>query len=214
MIVLVFVHGTGVRKKGYDDTLALIREQLAHWPDVRVAECRWGEAHSFQLYAWGASVPIYDATRALGDQLTPQQVEAALWGLLLRDPLGELRLLAVREGERKKLPLGGSPSDRLAAQVAVFARSGSIVGPFRDSLADVGLLDVFDEARCVVLTSDGCKDAIASAVEPFDEERFVYRFSSNSASMTSSVWPASGPPFGQAEGPFLAAPSPGDAAAA
>jgi hypothetical protein len=44
--------------------------------------------------------------------------------------------------------------------------------------------------------------------------RFVYRFSSNSASMTSSVWPASGPPFGEAEGPFLAAPSPGDAVAA
>jgi hypothetical protein len=80
MITLVFVHGTGVRKRGYDDTLAVIREQVAQRPDVRVAECRWGEAHGCQLYAGGASVPTYDATRALDDQLTPQQVEEALWG--------------------------------------------------------------------------------------------------------------------------------------
>jgi hypothetical protein len=78
MNILDFVHGTGVHKKGYDDTLAVIREQVAHRPDVRVAECRWGEAHGCQLYAGGASVPTYDATGALGDQLTPQQVEEAL----------------------------------------------------------------------------------------------------------------------------------------
>src|ERR1700722_19557786 len=65
MNILVLVHGTGVRKKGYDDTLAVIREQVAHRPDVRGAECRWGEAHGCQLYAGGASVPTYDATRAL-----------------------------------------------------------------------------------------------------------------------------------------------------
>jgi len=95
MITLVFVHGTGVRKHGYDDTLAVIREQVAHRPDVRVAECRWGEAHGCQLHADGESVPTYDATRALGDQLTPQQVEEAPWGLLC-DPFSEIRLHAVR----------------------------------------------------------------------------------------------------------------------
>ena len=104
MITLTFVHGTGVRKQGYDDTLAVIREQVARWPDVRVAECRWGEAHGCQLHADGAAVPTYDSARALGDQLTPQQAEKALWGLLLRDPLGELRLLAVREGEPEETP--------------------------------------------------------------------------------------------------------------
>ena len=67
--------------------------------------------------------------------------------------------------------------------------------------------------------SEQVEEAIDSATSDRDEDvavirRFVYRFSSNSASMTSSVWPASGPPFGEAEGPFLAAPSPGDAAAA
>jgi hypothetical protein len=35
MITLVFVHGTGVRKQGYDDTLAVIREQVAHRARVR-----------------------------------------------------------------------------------------------------------------------------------------------------------------------------------
>jgi len=173
MITLVFVHGTGVRKQGYDDTLAVIREQVAHRPDVRVAECRWGEAHGCQLHAGGASVPTYDATRALGDQLTFQEAEEALWGLLLRDPLGELRLLAVRDAGQKKLPLGGSPGDRLAAQVASFARSGDLEGPRRDALADAGLLDVFEEACRVVLTSDAYKDTISSTVEPFAEERSV-----------------------------------------
>jgi hypothetical protein len=171
MITLVFVHGTGVRKQGYDDTIAVIREQVAHRPDVRVAECRWGETHGCQLHAGGASVPTYDATRALGDQLTPQQVEEALWGLLLRDPLGKLRLLAVREGERTKLPLGGAPGEKLAAQVAAFARTGPPVGPLRDALANAGLLDVFDEARRGVLTSDTCKKSIGPATEPFDQER-------------------------------------------
>src|SRR3954453_14216689 len=136
MITLVFVHGTGVRKQGYDDTLAVIREQVSHRPDVRVAECRWGEDHGCRLHADGASVPTYDAARALGDQLTPRDAEEALWGLLLRDPLGELRLLAVRDVTLKRLPLGGAPGDKLAAQVAAFARTGSPVGPLRDVLAD------------------------------------------------------------------------------
>lgn len=171
MITLVFVHGTGVRKQGYDDTLAVIREQVAHRPDVRVAECRWGEAHGCRLHAEGASVPTYDATRGHGDQLTPRDAEEALWGLLLRDPLGELRLLALRDGGSKRLPLGGSPGDKLAAQVAAFVRFGAPMGPLRDALADAGQLDVFDEARGVVMTSDAFKDAVGSAVEPFAEER-------------------------------------------
>ena len=171
MITLVFVHGTGVRKQGYDDTLVVIREEVAHRSDVRVTECRWGESHGCQLHAGGASVPTYDATRAYGDQLTPQQIEEALWGLLLRDPLGELRLLAVRENERKKLPLGGAPGDKLAAQVAAFTRTGPPVGPLHDALADAGLLGVFDKARREVLTSYACKDVIGSAVEPYAEER-------------------------------------------
>jgi len=171
MITLVFVHGTGVRKQGYDDTLAVIREQVAHRSDVRVAECRWGEAHGCQLHASGASVPTYDVARALGDQLTAQEAEEALWGLLLRDPLGELRLLAVRDSGQKKLPLGGSPGDKFATQATTFARSGDPDGPLRDALADAGLLDAFTEARRVVLASGSCKDAIGSAVEPFAEER-------------------------------------------
>jgi hypothetical protein len=171
MITLVFVHGTGVRKKGYDDTLAVIREQIAHRPDVRVADCLWGEAHGCQLHAAGASVPTYDAGRGIGDQLTSQQVDEAIWGLLLRDPLGELRLLAVRDAGHKKLPLGGLPGDKLAAQAAAFARTGPPVAPLRDALADAGLLDVFEEARRLVLASDAYKDAISTAVEPFAEER-------------------------------------------
>ena len=39
MITLVFIHGTGVRKQGYDDAMAMIRDQVDHRPDVRVAKC-------------------------------------------------------------------------------------------------------------------------------------------------------------------------------
>jgi hypothetical protein len=171
MITLVFVHGTGVRKKGYDDTLAVIKDQVAGWPDVRVAECRWGEAHGCDLHAGGASVPTYDVTRSIGDQLTAEQAEEALWGLLLRDPLGELRLLAVREGVGKKLPIGGSTGEELADQVAAFARSGPPRGALRDALQDGGLLDVFEEARRIVVSSKACKDAIRAGAKPFSEER-------------------------------------------
>ena len=170
MITLVFVHGTGVRKHGYDDTLAVIREQLAHWPNARVAECRWGEAHGCRLHASGASVPTYDAARAIDHQLTAQEAEEALWGLLLRDPLSELRLLAVRDSDHKKLPLGGPSGDKLASQAATFERSGDPDGPLRYLLADAGLLDDFTEARRVVLSSGACRDAIGSAVESFADE--------------------------------------------
>jgi hypothetical protein len=214
MIILVFVHGTGVRKKGVRRYSR--RDPRAGRPQAGRARRRvpLGRGPRLPTLCWGClGADLRRHARPRQSAHAPAGRGSPV-GTAAPRSLGELRLLAVREGERKKLPLGGSPSDRLAAQVAVFARSGSIVGPLRGSLADAGLLDVFDEARRVVLTSDRCEDAIASAVEPFDEERFVYRFSSNSASMTSSVWPASGHPFGEAEGPFLAAPSPGDAAAA
>ena len=44
MIALGFARGISIRKQGYDDPLALIRELVAHRPDVWVAEWRRGEA--------------------------------------------------------------------------------------------------------------------------------------------------------------------------
>jgi hypothetical protein len=40
MTTLGFVRGTGVRRSGYDVTLAVIRELVAHRPDVWVSERR------------------------------------------------------------------------------------------------------------------------------------------------------------------------------
>ncbi len=37
MIALGLVRGSGIRKQGFDDPLAIIRDPVAHRPDVRVA---------------------------------------------------------------------------------------------------------------------------------------------------------------------------------
>ncbi|MFE9218440.1 hypothetical protein ACFYN3_19050 [Streptomyces lavendulae] len=89
----LFVHGTGVRRERHDALFALVRERLAaRFPGAAVEPCFWGERFGASMGAGGVSVPgpRTDADGA-GDA---DAAEAAEWGLLLADPLCELRVLA------------------------------------------------------------------------------------------------------------------------
>ncbi|MFE2273740.1 hypothetical protein ACFXB4_31455 [Streptomyces lavendulae] len=89
----LFVHGTGVRRERHDALFALVRERLAaRFPGVAVESCFWGERFGASMGAGGVSVPgLRTGPDEAGDA---EAAEAAEWGLLLADPLCELRVLA------------------------------------------------------------------------------------------------------------------------
>ncbi len=87
----LFVHGTGVRRDRHDTLFALVRERLAdRFPGAAVDSCFWGERFGAALGSGGRSVPGLRTAAATDTADT----ETAEWGLLLADPLCELRVLA------------------------------------------------------------------------------------------------------------------------
>ncbi|MFF3460493.1 hypothetical protein ACFYXH_40695 [Streptomyces sp. NPDC002730] len=102
-----------MRQPAYDHALARFRTQLALVrPDDKVAECYWGGTAGSSLGAKGVSVPAGHSARALTDPGAgpgasgdaDEDEEVALWGLLERDPLFELRLLSPGQGTAEELP--------------------------------------------------------------------------------------------------------------
>lgn len=88
----LFVHGTGVRRERHDLLFALVRDRLsARFPEATVDSCFWGERYGATLSAQGRSVPGLSASGAAPG---PDDEEIAEWGLLVADPLCELRVLA------------------------------------------------------------------------------------------------------------------------
>jgi hypothetical protein len=110
-----------VRQPAYDHALTRFREQLAVVrPDYKVAECYWGGTAGSSLGAQGVSVPSGRSTRGLdGPAVDPgvlrgsdEDEEVALWGLLERDPLFEVRLLTPDQGGGEELPPHAVPMGR------------------------------------------------------------------------------------------------------
>lgn len=97
LTTLFFAHGTGVRRPGYQRTLADINAGMAKAgrPDVKAVGVSWGEQ---------AGVKVTDAliadmlppTGAKGPGPTDPEVSAQLWTELMADPLFELRIAALR----------------------------------------------------------------------------------------------------------------------
>lgn len=97
MTKMFFVHGTGVRDDGYNQTLQDIRTGLAKAGrgDVSVEGISWGKLAGVKVTdeLIGKMIP---GAAALGGVLTTVEEKAALWASLLDDPLMELRILALR----------------------------------------------------------------------------------------------------------------------
>ena len=89
---VLFVHGTGVRKAAYESSAALFSKALAQVaPGVALQPCLWGDTLGARLPPNPGSIPDFSAvvpTEVSADQML------ALWDLLRRDPLFELRELA------------------------------------------------------------------------------------------------------------------------
>ena len=88
---LMFVHGTGVRKKSLAATLDLLRREAAQFaPGWKVEACNWGDPFGAVLNKGGAAVPNYARTGDAAASLAARQ--QARWVLLADDPLIELRV--------------------------------------------------------------------------------------------------------------------------
>ena len=137
---LFFVHGTGVRKSGYEATLEDIRKGCANEPrlkDVVIADnCPWGEELGVDAQLVSLTLPPEERTRALVRSLTPAELELALWSILLDDPLFELRIAAQQQAAQGPSIARQSPDVVAAAALArVAANPPGVTGLAGDSLS-------------------------------------------------------------------------------
>lgn len=158
MTTVIFVHGTGIREREYNETFKIIEQKIhAQRPDIKVAPCLWGELGA-KFNDNRASVPLEDATLALSQE--EPDAEIVLWGQLYRDPLYELRLLSLKPIESGNA-FGEDPGDILQSRVASF----SLTLELEAKLQEAGIAEIFAEAREAVIRSEPYKRALLTVSE-------------------------------------------------
>jgi hypothetical protein len=170
---LLFVHGTGVRKKQYAETYEEIRKAVVrHQLPVELRGCFWGDTHGARLNAGGASVPGYTES-AGGAGVTAQDEALALWAVLYTDPWYELRLLRNYPHERLAVRLGAeTPADRLRAAVDGFEPSDRLL----DDLDDAGLVRQFRTALAELCSWPELGQALVTAgPDPLEHRQAIAR---------------------------------------
>jgi hypothetical protein len=91
---LFFVHGTGVRQEGYDQTLAAVKRG-AGLIEVSVIGCPWGPKLGVSDDLVARALPPEVGTKsATAPPPSESQIALAAWALLIEDPLFELRVIA------------------------------------------------------------------------------------------------------------------------
>ncbi len=163
MTSVIFVHGTGTREPGYTDTFNLIERKLHDiLPQLKVVRCYWGELGA-RLHKDGASIPLYDSSRAIEDLLSEEDYEIALWEQLYRDPLYELRILANRSAEEIDFVPGQlMPGEALNERVKNLKVTDSNL---QEKLKEADIADIFDDAKRTVTSSRPYADAINTLVD-------------------------------------------------
>jgi hypothetical protein len=94
---LLFIHGTGVRKSGFDQTMALLRKGFEGKLPIEIEGVCWGPDLGVNVDDQ-AIEQVLPPTLTKADEIGPEEigVRAALWAELLRDPLLELRMASMR----------------------------------------------------------------------------------------------------------------------
>ncbi|MBD2295707.1 hypothetical protein H6G06_20065 [Anabaena sphaerica FACHB-251] len=160
MTTVIFIHGTGVREAEYNKTLKLIEQKLlSQRPDLTVLPCLWGDSLGIKFNAQGASIPLYDATLALGDE--EEDPEIILWQQLYRDPLYELRVLSLKSVEGSNNPFGEQPSDRIQLILINYQPTPEL----NALLTKAGITEEFTPALAKVTQSEPYNLALSTAAD-------------------------------------------------
>ena len=100
MASILFVHGTGVRQTGYDETFKTLADWLEKKTELKsctLRRCLWGEVYGSRLLGGGGSIPGY-----AGRSSAAPEPEVVKWWLLYQNPCFELESL--REQGDRELP--------------------------------------------------------------------------------------------------------------
>ena len=144
-----------MRQPAYSAAFGRFAERVAQIrPGHAVAQCYWGGLHGSRLSAGGVSIPSGKSHRGLDDALlgtaTDEDAEVALWGLLERDPIFELRLLSAGDVTPEELPPNATPPGQELAAAARRLPTNPTVAP---RAAVAGLDGVFPDAVKAVLAN-------------------------------------------------------------
>ncbi|AUB41326.1 Alpha/Beta hydrolase fold [Nostoc flagelliforme CCNUN1] len=153
MTTVIFVHGTGIREREYNETFEIIEQKIhAQRPDINVTPCLWG-ALGARFNDNRASVPLEDATLALSQP--EEDAYIVLWGQLYCDILYQLRLLSLKPVESGNA-FGEDPGDILQSRVASFTPTSELEA----KLQEAGIAEIFAEAREAVIRSEPYQRAL------------------------------------------------------
>jgi hypothetical protein len=163
MTTLLFVHGTGVRRTGYEKSLKRIQSgvQDLKLNDVTVAGCLWGDPLGTRL-GDANSIPRYGKSGGKSSD-APEQMEVELWKNLYADPFYELRVLSLRPANREGVALGEVPiAERLDDIVRTFPVSSELA----DHLRKGEIFDVFEAARTAIVASAPYQEMLPAVSDP------------------------------------------------
>lgn len=164
MATVLFVHGTGVRKKGYKETMDNIIGKLRLNVEVeglrvnlQVKGCLWGDPHGSKLSR--KSVPQYQERGGSGP-LSEKERNIALWDHLYSDPLYEVRLLSVTEPDvKRENPAARTPGEELHGYLVDMLKAPDReeykqeLKKFHARLLEAGIDTVFQQAQKNILES-------------------------------------------------------------
>lgn len=165
--ILLFIHGTGVRREAYDVSFKLIQQKLAkHQCEVSLEECYWGDDVGVLLSEDCKSVPRYGSTRGVGTSEADQ--ELALWTHLAEDPTFELSLLSLGGGKAQAYPIHQAhPGQQLATQFAELTANPDLT----QAISSLNLQDSAKTLLEIVSKSAAFEAATKSAVAATPQHR-------------------------------------------
>jgi hypothetical protein len=171
---VVLIHGTGVREPAFGALVTRVEENIREVaPTAVTIPCYWGGECGSRLNLGGKSVPSYDTARSLSPMDT-EDTKIALWSLLIRDPLYELRMLADRSAGGAQ----GLGQETVGEVLGILVESLEPQGPLLRLLEEASLVLSFRSARDEVVGSSPyrrlmllgpaalpeCREAVARAI--------------------------------------------------
>lgn len=168
---LIFIHGTGVRKAGYDQSMQSLLAGLkkAGRPDIKVVGFLWGDPLGVRIddAAIDAVLPLARGKDVGRDD---SQWEAALWAQLLEDPRFELRMAAIHDSTPAGAQVAPLPGAAPLPDILVSGRVAALAAKLVDPLPGGIPAAVIGQAAIDLSQSPELAQAAIAAPDPDDPD--------------------------------------------